>query len=183
MKTASEPFDAGQPKATPSGVTEAGSPVLQDLAIQRDLNLRLTADFENFRRRSRLDADARAAAQKDAFIAELLPVVDNLERAVNSGTPTGSRQLFQGVEMTLQQLRQLLVRHEIECDDILGQVFDPNRHEAIDQHRDPTHPDRAVLEVVERGYRRGTRILRPARVVVNNLSSTEPARGDADGKE
>ena len=80
-----------------------------------------------------------AAAPKDAFIGELLPVVDNLERAVTSGAPVGSSQLFQGVEMTLQQLRQLLVRHDIESDEIIGQTFSPNRHDAIAGPRSLCH--------------------------------------------
>ena len=57
----------------------------QELAVQKDLQLHLAADFENFKRRSRQEADTRAAAQKDSFIHELLPVIDNLERALASG--------------------------------------------------------------------------------------------------
>ncbi len=174
MNTTSEQPPRGQTGRNPQPASENGESVLLELAALRDLNVQLTADFENFRRRSRQDADARAAAQKDAFIGELLPVVDNLERAVTSGAPVGSSQLFQGVEMTLQQLRQLLVRHDIESDEMIGQTFSPNRHDAIAQRMDSSRPDRTVLEVVERGYRRGTKILRPARVVVNNLSSVEP---------
>lgn len=79
-----------------------------ELAEQKGLNLRLAADFENFKRRSRQEGEARAAAQKEAFIHELLPTLDNLERALASGAAPGSRPFHQGVEMTLQQLRQLL---------------------------------------------------------------------------
>jgi molecular chaperone GrpE len=174
MNFSSEQPPREQTGRNPPPGTEDVDSIQSELASQRELNVQLMADFENFRRRSRQDADARAAAQKDAFIGELLPVVDNLERAVTSGAPVGSSQLFQGVEMTLQQLRQLLVRHDIESDEIIGQTFSPNRHDAIAQRTDSSRPDRTVLEVVERGYRRGAKILRPARVVVNNLSSVEP---------
>src|ERR1017187_6727050 len=95
-------------------------PLRQELAEQKDLNLRLAADFENFKRRSRQEVETRAAAQKESFIRELLPSLDNLERALASGATPGSPQFHQGVEMTLQQLRQLLRQHGIDTEEIIG---------------------------------------------------------------
>ena len=142
-----------------------------ELARQRDLYLRLAADFDNFRKRTKQDIDRRATAQKDAFIRELLPVIDNLERALMSGNvSTSHEKLRQGVQMTLQQLQQLLRRHGIEAEDSVGQPFDPNRHEALRARRDTSQPDHVVLEVFQRGYRRGDEVFRPATVVVNDLS-------------
>jgi molecular chaperone GrpE len=112
-------------------------PLRQELAEQKDLNLRLAADFENFKRRSRQEVESRAAAQKESFIRELLPSLDNLERALASGATPGSPQFHQGVEMTLQQLRLLLRQHGIETEEIIGQPFDPHRHEAVSQRHDP----------------------------------------------
>ena len=148
----------------------------QELAAQKDLHLHLAADFENFKRRSRQETDTRAAAQQDSFIQELLPVIDNLERALASGAPAGSQQFHQGVEMILQQLRLLLVKHGIESGEIVGKPFDPHQHEAISQRHDPAQPDHAILEVAQRGYRRGAKVFRPARVVVNDLTPSKPAR-------
>ena len=148
----------------------------QELAAQKDLHLHLAADFENFKRRSRQEADTRAAAQKDSFIQELLPVIDNLERALASGASASSHQFHKGVEMTLQQLRLLLAKHGIESGEIIGQPFDPHQHEAISQRHDPTQPDHAILEVAQRGYRRGPKVFRPAKVVVNDLTSPKHAR-------
>ena len=142
----------------------------KELGEQRDLNLRLTADFENFKRRSRLEVEARAAAQKESFIHELLPSIDNLERALASGASPGSVQFHQGVEMTLQQLRLLLRQHGIETEESVGRPFDPRRHEAVSQGHNPAHPNHAIIEVFQRGYRRGERVLRPAKVVVNDLT-------------
>src|SRR5689334_6907211 len=85
-----------------------------ELTAQKDLYLRLAADFDNFRKRAAQEADRRAAAQKEAFIRELLPVIDNLERALSSDSSTSPEQLREGVQMTLQQLHQLLRRHGIE---------------------------------------------------------------------
>lgn len=158
-------------------VADSDSNLLRaDLAAQKDLHLHLAADFENFKRRSRQEADARAAAQKDSFIHELLPVIDNLERALASGASADSRQLHQGVEMTLQQLRLLLAKHGIESGEIVAQPFDPHQHEAISQRHDPAQPDHAILEVAQRGYRRGGKVFRPAKVVVNDLTPPKPSR-------
>src|SRR5689334_12509723 len=87
-----------------------------ELTAQKDLYLRLAADFENFRRRTGQEIDRRAAAQKEEFIRDLLPVIDNLERALANADAASPQQLRQGVEMTLQQLKQLLRRHGIEAD-------------------------------------------------------------------
>lgn len=152
--------------------TESDS-LRQELAEQKDLRLHLAADFENFKRRSRQEAEARAAAQKESFIQELLPVIDNLERALAPGASAGSQQFHQGVEMTLQQLCLLLAKHGIESAEIVGQPFDPHQHEAISQRHDPTQPDHAILEVAQRGYRRGAKVFRPAKVVVNDLTPSK----------
>jgi len=148
----------------------------QELARLKDLHLRLAADFENFKRRSRQESEGRAVAQKESFIAELLPVIDNLERALAAGASAGSEQFRQGVEMTMQQLRLLLGQHGIESDEIVGQPFDPHQHEAISQRNDPTQADHTILAMFQRGYRRGAKIMRPAKVVVNDLTSAQPPR-------
>ena len=150
-------------------------PLRQELAEQKDLNLRLAADFENFKRRSRQEVETRAAAQKESFIRELLPSLDNLERALASGAAPGSPQFKQGVEMTLQQLRLLLRQHGIETDESVGQPFDPQRHEAVLQRHDPDQANHAILEVFQRGYRRGEKVFRPAKVVVNDLKHAKQA--------
>ena len=156
--------------ASAAKITAAESdPLRQELAEQKDLNLRLAADFENFKRRSRQEVEARAAAQKESFIRELLPSLDNLERALASGASPGSQQFQQGVEMTLQQLRLLLRQHGIETEEIIGQPFDPHRHEAVSQRHDAAQANHAVLEVFQRGYQRGDKVFRPAKVVVNDL--------------
>ena len=155
--------------------TESAS-LRKELAEQKDVNLRLAADFENFKRRSRQEAEGRAAAQKESFIHELLPALDNLERALASGASAVSLQFHQGVEMTLQQLRRLLRQHGIETEESVGLPFDPRRHEAVSQRHDPAQADHAILEVLERGYRRGEKVFRPAKVVVNDRTHSRQAR-------
>jgi molecular chaperone GrpE len=154
-------------EASPGDGSPGPDPRGQELDALREHNLRLAADFENFRRRSRTEADARALAQKESFMEELLPVIDNLERALASGAAPAHTPFQQGVEMTLQQLRLLLRRHGVESEDCIGLPFDPLRHEAVSQRHEPGRLDHTILEVFQRGYRRGDRVVRPAKVVVN----------------
>jgi molecular chaperone GrpE len=176
MKTEMQDPPSAEPDVVAETAASESEALLKDLAEQKDLHLRLAADFDNFKKRSRQESEARAVAQKESFIVELLPVIDNLERALAAGASRNSAQFHQGVEMTLKQLQQLLLQHGVESGEIVGKPFDPHRHEALSQGHDPAQPDHAILEVVQRGYRKGTKIVRPAKVVVNDLTAAKPAR-------
>ena len=176
MKTEIQVPPSAEPDAASETAASESEALLKDLAEQKDLHLRLAADFDNFKKRSRQESEARAVAQKESFIVELLPVIDNLERALAAGASRDSAQFHQGVEMTLKQLQQLLRQHGVESEEIAGQAFDPHLHEALSQGHDPAQPDRAILEVAQRGYRRGAKMVRPAKVVVNDLTASPPAR-------
>ncbi len=174
------PNSATDAQNLPASVADAASAdpaVLQrELAAQKEDYRRLAADFDNFQKRTRRDSDQQAAAEKDAFIRDLLPILDNLERALASARSISSEPLHQGVRMTLQQVGQLLRRHGIEAVEDLGRPFDPHRHEAVSVRRDPCQPDHIVLEVTQRGYGRGDKVFRPAKVVVNDLSYSPGVR-------
>jgi molecular chaperone GrpE len=152
--------------------------VLQkEMALHKEDYLRLAADFDNFKKRTLRDSAQRAAAEKESFISDLLPVLDNLERALACERSTSSAQLRLGVEMTLQQLGRLLHRHGIESVEDVGLPFDPHRHEAVSLAHHPRQPEHIVLEVIQRGYRRGDKVFRPAKVIVNDPGhSPEPHR-------
>jgi len=152
-----------------------------ELATEKDRCLRLAADFNNFRKRTAQESERRAASQKRAFIQELLPVIDNLERVLSNGPSASREQLLQGVDMTLQQLNRLLRAHGIEPEESVGRPFDPHYHEAIASRFEPTQPDHVVLETFQRGYRHGNESLRPAKVVVNDYSKDESS-DNADGE-
>ena len=176
MKTEiQDPPSAESDAASETAVSESEA-LLKDLAEQKDLHLRLAADFENFKKRSRQESETRAVAQKESFIVELLPVIDNLERALAAGASRDSAQFHQGVEMTLKQLQQLLRQHGVGSEEIVGKPFNPHKHEALLQGHDPAQPDHAILEVVQRGYQRGAKVVRPAKVVVNDLTLSKPQR-------
>jgi molecular chaperone GrpE len=175
-KVQNPPSAGSEASAVTAEAVATDSDSLRDqLAEQTDLKLRLAADFENFKRRSRQESDARAAAQKESFIHELLPAIDNLERALAAGVTPGSPELHQGVEMTFRQLRLLLQQHGIEPEESVGRPFDPHRHEAVSQRHDSTHPAHSIIEVLQRGYRRGEKVFRPAKVVVNDPTHSKHA--------
>lgn len=175
---------AGQGAGSPSGAEAASLPepggpaepavatLQEELRLLKDRYLRLAAAFDNFRKRTGQEAEVRAAAKKEVFILELLPVLDNLDRALADDGSISREQLRAGVEMISGQLRHLLSRHDIKPDDCLGQAFDPHRHEAIGVGRDGAQPDQAVLRVCRRGWMRGKEVLRAAQVIVNDLNDS-----------
>lgn len=162
--TETQNASASAPNSAATDPTE----LLKALAAQTDDYLRLAADFDNFRKRTRRDSEQQAAAEKESFIRDLLPILDNLERALACEQSTSSAQLHQGVQMTLQQLGRLLNGHGIEATEDVGSPFDPHRHEALSLGHDPRQPDHSVLEVIQRGYRSGDKVFRPAKVIVND---------------
>jgi molecular chaperone GrpE len=125
---------------------------------------RIQADFENYRKRAVREAAQAGERAKSGLIRELLPVVDNLERALASAED-GEQHLAEGVRLVHSELIAVLERNGIEQFDPSGDKFDPSEHEALSVRNDG-EPG-VVLEVVERGYRANGTVLRPARVVVS----------------
>jgi molecular chaperone GrpE len=170
--------DAQDASASVAESPSADLAILQkELGAQKDVYLRLATDFDNFKRRTRRDSERQAAAEKESFIRELLPVLDNLERALASEQFVSTEQLHQGVEITMQELSRLLHCHGIEAVEDVGQPFDPHRHEAVSVRHDRSQPDHVVLEVILHGYSHGDKVFRPAKVIVNDLGhSPGPSR-------
>jgi molecular chaperone GrpE len=125
---------------------------------------RIQADFENYRKRVARETAAAGERARSGLVRELLPIVDNLERALASAEE-GEQHLAQGVRLVHSELIAVLERNGVEQFDPVGDKFDPSEHEALSVKNDG-EPG-VVLEVVERGYRSNGTILRPARVVVS----------------
>jgi molecular chaperone GrpE len=125
---------------------------------------RIQADFENYRKRAAREAAAAGERAKSGLVRELLPIVDNLERALASAEE-GEQHLAEGVRLVHSELIAVLERNGIEQFDPSGEKFDPAEHEALSV-RDEGESG-LVLDVVEKGYRSNGTILRPARVVVS----------------
>ena len=168
------PSSATDPQNPSASVADAASAdpatLRRQLAAQKDEYLRLSDDFDNFIKRSRRDAEQQAAVEKEAFIRDLLPILDNLERALASEQPDSCEPLHRGVTITLQEVGRLLQHHGIEPVEDVGLPFDPHRHEAVFVQHDPAQPDRIVLALTQRGYCCGNKVFLPAKVIVNDLS-------------
>ena len=160
-----EPTEVG---SDPTGLTPEVDPMVQ-LAAERDEYLadlqRLAAEFENYRKRAARDQERLVAHAHERLVRELLPILDDLERALEAAERHEEAALVDGVKLVEQSLRQALVKEgltEIETDC----PFDPHVHEALlTQQHEQAEPG-SVLEVVQRGYRLGDRVVRPARVIV-----------------
>jgi molecular chaperone GrpE len=131
-----------------------------------DLARRSQADFENYRKRTAREAAAAGERAKSGLVRELLPVVDNLERALASAGE-GERHLAEGVQLVHSELLAVLERNGVEQFDPRGDRFDPAEHEALSMREQDGEGSGMVLDVVEKGYRANGTILRPARVVVS----------------
>jgi molecular chaperone GrpE len=152
---------------------------LQEAEQKRDeylyLAQRTRADFENYQKRMKRDqAEERRYAQLP-LSSDLLPALDNLERATAAAEQAGEKgPLVQGVAMVHSQLLDVLRRHGVTRIEAQGQPFDPNGHQAVLQQPSKDHPPMTVMQVLEQGYKIHDRVLRPARVVV----STAPEQTD-----
>jgi molecular chaperone GrpE len=137
--------------------------------IELDRYLRLAADFDNYKKRVSRDREREAGAQKIALVSDLLPIVDNLERALAT---RGEAELRDGVKMALDLFISVLRRHGFQPREDLGCPFDARFHDAIAVGNNPDFAPMAVIEVWQRGWMRGDALFRPAKVLVND---SEPA--------
>ena len=152
------------------GDTPGGpAPEIEQLTAERDQYLdalqRLKAEFDNFRKRNDRDRQTIAVGATREVVRGLLPVMDNLERAVLALGDQGE-QIVAGLEMVRGQLAGLLSGHGVEEIAAHGEAFDPTVHEAIAAVPSPGHSEGTVIEVVEKGYRHSEHVLRPSRVVI-----------------
>jgi molecular chaperone GrpE len=125
---------------------------------------RLQADFDNYRKRAARDQESLVARAGERIVKELLPILDDLERALEAVESHEEAKLEDGVQLVYRQLEQLLEKEGLALVETDGQ-FDPHVHEAL--LTQPSDADEgSVIEVLQKGYRLGDRVLRPARVVV-----------------
>ncbi len=131
-----------------------------------DLARRAQADFENYRKRAAREASAAGERARSGLVRELLPVVDNLERALLSAGD-GEQHLAEGVKLVHSELIAVLERNGVEQFDPAGEQFDPAVHEALSMRPQEGAQPGVVLDVVEKGYRTNGTVIRPARVIVS----------------
>jgi molecular chaperone GrpE len=202
-RTPSPPPSHSSPPTQPVSETPAGAEKEEEEKVERDLSdlladvererdeylelaRRTKADFENYRKRVSGETAAAAKRGRAELVRALLPVVDNLERALAAAEPPPAdsvpNHLAEGVRLVREELAGILKRSGVESYEPTGEQFDPHEHEAMMTRPAEDGETGKVVETVEKGYRLDGQILRPARVVVGE-EKLPPAGEPADGLE
>jgi molecular chaperone GrpE len=144
----------------------------QQVADANDNVLRIQAEMQNMRRRAERDVENAHKFALDKFSADLLPVVDNLERALSAinAEDDSQKAIAEGIELTLKSFLDVLVRFKIEAVDPAGQPFDANLHQAVSMVPNPDMEPNTVMDVFQKGYTLNGRLIRPAMVVVSSAA-------------
>ncbi|WP_420491777.1 nucleotide exchange factor GrpE [Neobacillus drentensis] len=130
--------------------------------------LRLQADFDNFRRRTRLDQEASQKYRAQKLITDLLPAIDNFERAMKiEADNEQTKSLLQGMDMVYRSLLDALKSEGVELIESVGKEFDPHLHQAVMQGEDENYGSNIVTDEFQKGYLLNDRVIRPAMVKVN----------------
>ena len=140
----------------------------------KEMWMRTAADFDNFRKRARKEVEDARRNGREELLKELLPVFDNLERAIQSAQrATDVKGVSDGLSMILKQFEATLARASINKVPTTGTSFDPALHEAIQQVETDEHPPGTVVAEVQPGYAQGDKLIRAAMVVVAKPKATE----------
>jgi molecular chaperone GrpE len=144
----------------------------QEVADAKDAALRAQADAQNAKRRAEQDVERARKFALERFCSELLPVVDNLERALGaaSGGEEAVKPIAEGVELTLKSFLDALRKFNIEAVDPQGEPFDPNLHQAMSMVENPEVEPNTVIAVMQKGYTLNGRLVRPAMVMVSKAA-------------
>ncbi|MGQ4878180.1 nucleotide exchange factor GrpE [Billgrantia sp. LNSP4103-1] len=142
----------------------------QSLAEAKDQALRAAAEAQNVRRRAEQEAEKARKFALERFVKELLPVVDSLEKALESMGEDATEAHREGVAMTLKMQQDVLAKFGVETLEPTGEPFDPQYHEAMAMVPNPELEPNSVMEVVQKGYTLNGRLVRPAMVVVSQAA-------------
>ena len=170
--------EALNPEATGSGrlleLERALAEAQQQAASLKDQYLRAVAELDNVRKRAQREVENASRYGLERFAAELLPVKDSLDLAVDNSARADARSLAEGQQATQQLLNRAFDKLNIRTVNPVGEPFDPARHEAVAAQESATAEPNSVLQVVQRGYELNGRLLRPARVIVARAPAGSP---------
>ena len=142
-----------------------------DLAEAKDAALRAQADAVNVQRRAEQEVDKARKFALERFVSELLPVVDNMERALEAaGTDEAVKPIVEGIELTQKSLIDALQKHGVETIDPMGEPFDPQIAQAMSMVENPEVEPNTVIAVMQKGYQLNGRLVRPAMVMVSKAA-------------
>lgn len=183
----SESDDSVQQDAA-SETTETETSELESVRAERDQYLdrfqRATAELENFRRRVQRESELSARYASLPLIRDLLPALDNISRTIQAAEQTGKiEDLIQGLQMILAQFDQVFGNHSAKPIPAVGESFDPNLHEALQQVPTDEHPPMTVIQELERGYSMYDRVIRPSKVIVACAPPEQTQENAADAGE
>ncbi len=174
------PASADDAGVNDSGVAEEATSIpmnpVEQLTAERDelrdLLLRTRAEMDNVRKRMNRERDEERKYAALPVVRELLPALDNLHRAVDAGADgSNAAALVQGVQMVLKQIEDILGRVGVSTIPAMGETFDPNVHEALQQVPSADHPPLTVLQELEKGFQLHDRVIRPTKVIVSAAKS------------
>lgn len=171
-----EPLAEGLEPVPGPAIEQEAEDLKAELDHVRDIYLRKLAEFDNFRKRVEREREDNRLAGVEEMVRELLPVLDNFERALQHATDD-SDAFREGVEMIAKQLLDTLERRGVQEVNPVGKPFDPELHEAVQRVEDGEHPPGTVAWVMLKGYTMGDRLVRPAMVGV-----AVEAGGDSNGE-
>jgi molecular chaperone GrpE len=188
------PDEAGAAEADPAPAGQLAAPTPEERVVAleternetKDRMLRIAAEFENWKKRARVSQAEAEAAARERVLRDVLEVADNLERATEArgdggGAAADVASVLKGVNLVLRLLQQKLERHDVRPFEAKGQPFDPRLHEAISRVESADVPAGAVAAELQKGYRVGDKLLRPAMVSVSTGPGAGPAASAAKG--
>ena len=144
-----------------------------------DRLLRVSADLENYKKRSARELDDFRKFANESLIKALLPVIDNLERALDSASNNQhSNSLVEGVQLTLSEVFKIFEKFNVKQIESLEKPFDPGFHQAVMQQEADTCPDKTILKELQKGYLMHDKLIRPAMVVVSRKKEMPESQGN-----
>ena len=164
--TPSEPGEGQEPKAEQEQEAGLLTALQEALSAEQNRTLRLAAEYDNYRKRSQKEREALYVEVKSSVISQLLPVYDNLERALKQ--ETSDEAFFKGVEMTMAQLLEIFTKLGVKRIPALGETFDPAVHNAVSHVEDDAFGESEVVEQFLAGFKLGDKIIRHSVVKVAN---------------
>ena len=167
-QSAVDPSEDSNDEVQPS-LEEQIAQLSEELDAQKDRALRAQAELENVRKRLLREADQMRQFAVAPLAAELLPLMDNLQRAISAGESTGNiEELLQGLQMVSKSFEETLGKFGVEKIPAVDEQFDPNKHEALQQVPSPDHEAMQVIQEVETGWQMHDRVIRPSKVIVSS---------------
>ncbi len=169
-----EPAEKNITEAADKGENDDIKNLKDQLDAEKDRLLRLSAEFENYKKRKQREIDEFKKFANETIFRQMLPVVDNLERAIASAeTNSDEGALLEGVKMIHKDILKLLEMFSVKVVKAGNEPFDPNFHQAVTRHETDEFPENTVTAVLQNGYLLHDRLIRPAMVVVSKKIENE----------